>query len=86
MVRTLASCNELNRVSKAKLMLDSGHKECKLAQEELDKITEESNSLRKMKSSLIIKAVSKGKDSSETISKEKPSSQVLNDKHTTSSH
>ena len=39
-----------------------------------------------MKSLLIIKAVSKGKDSSETISKEKPSSQVSNDKHTTSSH
>ena len=28
--------NDINRVSKAKLMLDSGHKECKLAQEELD--------------------------------------------------
>ena len=39
-----------------------------------------------MKSSLIIKAVSIGKDSSETISKEKPSSQVSKDKHTTSSH
>ena len=32
------------------------------------------------------KAVSKGKDSSETISKEKPSSQVSKDKHTISSH
>ncbi|CAM1330653.1 Uncharacterised protein g10343 [Pycnogonum litorale] len=78
--------NDINRVSKAKLILDSGHKECKLAQEELDKITEESNSLRKKKSSLIIKALSKGKDSSETISKEKPSSQVSKDKYTTSSH
>ena len=37
--------NDINRVSKAKL-LDSGHKECKLLQKELVQITEESNGLR----------------------------------------
>lgn len=44
-------------------MLESGHKECKLAQEELDKITEESNILQTKKSSLILKAVCPSQDS-----------------------
>lgn len=53
-------------------MLESGHKECRLAQEELDKIKEESNALIKNKSSLIIKAVCPGQDSTDRSSKEKP--------------
>lgn len=55
--------NDLQRASKAKVMLESGHKECKLAQEELDKITEESNILQTKKSSLILKAVCPSQDS-----------------------
>ena len=49
-------------------MLESGHKECRLAQEELDKITEESNILQTNKSSLILKAVCPSQDSKDKSS------------------
>jgi len=71
--------NDLQRASKAKVMLESGHKECRLAQEELDKITEESNILQTNKSSLILKVVCPSQDS-----KDKSSSHGSKDK--SSSH